>query len=66
MIDTGETRTVTLKQPVTILLLYWTTGFDDSGAVIFKQDIYNRDALVLAGLNRPFSFRERALIGRVE
>ena len=66
MIDTRETRTVSLKQPVTILLLYWTIGFDDDGTVLFKQDIYNRDALVLAGLNQPFMFRERPVISSAE
>lgn len=66
MIDSGKTRTVNLERPMTILLLYWTIGFDDDGAVIFKQDIYNRDALVLAGLNRPFTFRQRPLVSRAE
>lgn len=65
-IDSGESRAVFLKRPVTILLLYWTTGFDADGTVIFKQDIYDRDALVLAGLNEPFTLRDRPVTGGAE
>lgn len=64
LVDSGKTRIINLERPVTILLLYWTTGFDDEGAVIFRPDIYQRDALVLAGLNQPFMFPQRPVIGR--
>ena len=59
-IDSEQTRKVTLPRPVTVLLLYWTVAPDDNGDVLFKQDIYDRDAAVLAGLNSEFSFHTPA------
>jgi len=50
-IESGETRNVSLPRPVTVILLYWTVASDSNGDVTFKQDIYERDAAVLAGLN---------------
>jgi hypothetical protein len=29
---------------------------------VFKRDIYNRDAAVLAGLNEPFRFRDAPIL----
>jgi len=60
-IDSQQTRKVTLPRPVTVLLLYWTVAPDGNGDVIFKQDIYDRDTAVLAGLNSEFSFRQSVL-----
>ena len=53
----GQTRKVTLPRPVEVLLLYWTAAPDENGGVIFKQDIYDRDAAILAGLTSELSFR---------
>jgi len=50
-IESGETREVSLPRPVTVILLYWTVASEANGDVTFKQDIYERDAAVLAGLN---------------
>ena len=58
-IDSQQTRKVTLPRPVTVLLLYWTVAPDDSGDVIFKQDIYGRDAGILAGLNSELSLNQQ-------
>ena len=58
-IDSELTRKVTLPRPVTVLLLYWTVAPDDSGDVIFKQDIYGRDAGILAGLNSELSLNQQ-------
>ena len=58
-IDSEQTRKVTLPRPVTVLLLYWTVAPDDNGDVIFKQDIYGRDAGILAGLNSELSFNQQ-------
>ncbi len=65
-IDARETQTVSLPRPVTVILLYWTVAAGDDGEVIFKQDIYDRDAAVLAGLNSEFSFHTPAFswVGR--
>jgi murein L,D-transpeptidase YcbB/YkuD len=48
---------VNLPSPVTVILLYWTVHADADGRVVFKKDIYDRDAPILAGLERPFQFR---------
>lgn len=60
-IETAETRTVFLPQPVTVMLLYWTADIDDEGRVVFKKDIYDRDPPILAGLRSEFSFRRDAI-----
>ena len=45
-----------------MLLLYWTVDFDAEGNVIFKQDIYERDAAIVSGLQQPFQFRDRPVV----
>lgn len=54
VIATKETRTVNLKQPVPVLILYWTAQPRPDGQVIFRNDIYGRDAQTLAALNSDF------------
>jgi murein L,D-transpeptidase YcbB/YkuD len=61
-VDSLKTRTISLKQPVSVILLYWTTGFTADGSIIFKQDIYQRDPAIIRGLNAGFRFREGAII----
>jgi L,D-transpeptidase YcbB len=51
-IATGKTRTVMLKQPIPVLILYWTAAVDSDGRVTFRRDIYDRDAAVIAALNQ--------------
>ena len=50
IIASQKTQIVHLKDPVPILLLYWTVDVDNSGIVYFKEDIYNRDKAVIKGL----------------
>ncbi len=57
-----QTRTISLKQPTSIILLYWTVDFTPDGRVAFKQDIYERDPAIVRGLNAGFKFRESAII----
>jgi murein L,D-transpeptidase YcbB/YkuD len=66
VIDSKQTRSVSLPQPITVLLLYWTVDFDADGYVIFKQDIYDRDAAVVSGLQQPFRFRARPVVSGLE
>lgn len=62
-IDRGTTRTLHLKRPVPVLLMYWTAGIVGAVAtpgpadVAFYPDIYNRDAAVRRSLDAPFRFR---------
>lgn len=52
-IATGDTKTVFLDMPITVMLLYATAEVDD-GQVHFWPDIYERDHAVAAGLAAPF------------
>jgi murein L,D-transpeptidase YcbB/YkuD len=61
-VDSLQTRTIHLKQPVTIILLYRTVTVDTDGSVLFKRDIYERDPAIVAGLAEDFRFRQRAII----
>ncbi len=51
-IDTGKTQTVTLRQPVTLLLAYWTVDLREGGRIGFRPDVYRRDGPLLAALDR--------------
>jgi murein L,D-transpeptidase YcbB/YkuD len=50
----GRTQTVTLDDPITLLLLYWTAEVDADQRVVFHADVYARDANVGAALAAPF------------
>ncbi|HEY4089902.1 MAG TPA: L,D-transpeptidase family protein [Luteibacter sp.] len=52
-IATGKTQNVTLPTTVPILLAYWTVDIDDDGRLAYKNDIYGRDAPLLAALDKP-------------
>jgi murein L,D-transpeptidase YcbB/YkuD len=54
LIATKETRTVTLKKPIPVLLLYWTAQPRPDGQVIFRNDVYGRDPPTLASLDSDF------------
>ena len=43
---------MTLRQPVPVLLAYWTVDLRDDERIGFRPDIYRRDAPVLAALDR--------------
>ena len=55
-IDTLKQQRVNLSEPVPVLLLYWTVNVDADGTVYFRDDIYQRDAKVLAGLDGAYRF----------
>lgn len=52
-IGQGKTRTLLLKKPVPVLVLYATVDVDEQGRVRFKPDIYDKDRLVLEELRKP-------------
>jgi murein L,D-transpeptidase YcbB/YkuD len=52
IIASGKTTTVILKQPLPIYLMYLTANVKD-GKVLFKPDLYDRDASIVAALNAP-------------
>jgi murein L,D-transpeptidase YcbB/YkuD len=61
-VNSLETMTIGLREPVTIVLLYWTVDFADDGSVIFKNDLYRRDPAIIAGLAEDFAFRVSQII----
>jgi murein L,D-transpeptidase YcbB/YkuD len=52
VIATHETTRVLLKEPLDILLMYWTCGLDRNGKLFFVPDIYERDQDVLKDLDK--------------
>jgi murein L,D-transpeptidase YcbB/YkuD len=52
-IEAGRERTVPLKAPVPVHILYWTAWIDPDGRAQFRPDVYGRDARVAAALERP-------------
>jgi len=56
VIRTRETRTVVLRQPMPILIIYLTAApdmIDPHGLIQFRPDIYHRDEKVLKALDGP-------------
>ena len=53
-LDENQTRTVNLRSPVPVHLLYLTAWADDEGTVYFRRDIYNRDEPLLSALRQSF------------
>ncbi len=55
-VATEETRTVHLAEPLPVLLLYWTAEGGRDGLVHFREDVYDRDGVILRELDGPFDF----------
>ena len=51
ILDSGKTTRVDLPEPMPVLLTYWTAWVED-GVVHFREDPYERDARILAALDR--------------
>ena len=61
-VGTRRIRTVNLRRPTPVLLLYWTAWADDEGRVNFRPDIYQRDVRLARALDEPFRFRARPIV----
>ncbi len=53
VVDGAKTQTVFLKQPLPVLIVYWTVSVGVSRALHYARDVYNLDGAVLRALNRP-------------
>jgi murein L,D-transpeptidase YcbB/YkuD len=62
-IDTGGTRTITLENPVPVLILYWTAAVDPDGRVVFLPDVYGRDPAIIRALNAEWRAPKRPAPG---
>jgi murein L,D-transpeptidase YcbB/YkuD len=54
-IESLETKTVHLAEPLPVLLLYWTADIGANGERHFYKDVYERDQKILAALDAPFA-----------
>lgn len=61
-VNSLQTMSIGLREPVTIILLYWTVDVTEDGSVVFKNDIYARDPAIIAGLAEDFAFRVSHII----
>ncbi|MDX1464144.1 MAG: L,D-transpeptidase family protein [Halomonas sp.] len=53
LVAAGRTRNVHLERPVPVILHYWTVHPDEEGRLVFRPDIYQRDAALLEALDGP-------------
>lgn len=53
-IESAETKTVHLAEPLPVLLLYWTADVGPNGEHLFYKDVYERDQRILDALDAPF------------
>ncbi len=51
-IDKGQKRTIVLKNPVPVHILYLTAWADDKGTAYFGKDIYDRDGQLISALKQ--------------
>ncbi len=52
IIESGETRTIRIKHPLPVHLLYMTAWADETGVIQFRGDIYGRDQDLAQALNQ--------------
>lgn len=61
----GASQTIPLGAPIPVYVLYFTTALDQSGQVVYLDDIYRRDRAVVAALDR-YAARSVASLERSE
>lgn len=59
--SSGKTRTIVLKRPLPVLILYSTASPDPEGRVRFLPDVYERDPGLVQQLAEPAAPRPRAM-----
>jgi len=56
IIATGKTTTISIKEKVPTLILYWTAGIGFRKNFYFKPDIYKRDPILIDALNKHHDY----------
>ncbi len=51
IIDNKKLHQVNLKEPIDVLLTYWTCGINEEDRIYFLKDVYNRDDRLVKGLS---------------
>jgi murein L,D-transpeptidase YcbB/YkuD len=66
IVASRKTRWLHLKKPLPVILAYWTAEAGADGMVRFREDVYERDAAVLAALDGqgPIRIVHKAPAGR--
>jgi murein L,D-transpeptidase YcbB/YkuD len=59
ILASGETRRQHLKEPIPVVILYWTTKWTADGGLIFAPDIYQRDAKIVLALDQSLTASAR-------
>jgi murein L,D-transpeptidase YcbB/YkuD len=59
-VETGQTRSLPLTAPLPVYVLYITAS-SDHGAVVYAEDIYERDGALIAALDAPATEAEAAV-----
>ena len=49
-IGSGVRKTISMRNPIPVHILYWTAWVDDRGTIHFRKDIYGRDTLLATAL----------------
>jgi murein L,D-transpeptidase YcbB/YkuD len=55
LVAEGATRNVHLERTVPVILHYWTVHPGEDGELVFRPDVYRRDAALLSALDRPLA-----------
>lgn len=53
VVDSLETKTVPLPEPIAVHIQYWTAWVDAAGIVQFRNDVYERDSRLAVALALP-------------
>jgi murein L,D-transpeptidase YcbB/YkuD len=61
-IASGKTQMIMLKEPVPVLILYWTAAVDADGRVTFRPDIYGRDLTIIRALHAEWKAPKRPIM----
>jgi murein L,D-transpeptidase YcbB/YkuD len=56
VIKTQQLTRVNLKKEVEVRILYYTAGLFPDGTLFYLPDVYNRDAALVAELEKPFTY----------
>ncbi len=56
VIETRKTTTISLKERVPVLILYWTAGIGFNQNFYFKPDVYKRDQVLIDALNAKHDY----------
>ena len=51
-VDSGKSQTVVLREPLPVLIVYWTVSVGASGEPCYAKDVYNLDARLLKALDQ--------------